>query len=710
MTILFYDDWDQHPRAIVDTSTTNTSFLRMSALYRDMGIKNHSFMLSLLNPELKDIDPFDNDPSIERMAMIAIEAKQNFWYFLRTCARVPGTASANSLMFKANRGNLALYWLFFNHIMTILIQIRQTGKSFSTGVLMSYLMNIRCVNTQINLITKDDVLRAATLTNLKSIDDEFPFYLKQRTRIDLANTEELTVKSLGNAYKAHLPNKSPKIALNLGRGLTSPIFHFDEAAFLFNIGISLPAALAAGTAARDMAKRHSEPFGTILTTTAGKKDDRDGKYIYHLVTESAVWSENFLDAKDINELESIIRHNSPTGKLRVNCTFNHRQLGYTDEWLKQAIEDANAIGEDADRDFFNVWTSGNVISPLPVDLADKIRASQKLDYRTEISSPYSYVTRWYLTEAEVAQKCTHLVMGLDTSDAAGGDDIAMVIRDIKTGALVAAGNYNETNLITFSEWLSSWFVKYDNLTLIIERRSTGAMIIDYLLLMLPAKNIDPFRRIYNKVVNDKEEYPDRFKDIQRPLYARHNELYVKYKKLFGFATSATGATSRNELYSTTLLNAAKYTGDRVYDVKTIDQLLSLVIRNGRVDHEEGGHDDLCVSWILSYWIIAQGKNLDYYGINSRDILLDNKLQTSTDPREHYNNTEQQRIRIDIERIVNQMQNERDEFILMRLENQLRSVANKLVLADNEVFSIDDLVRSIKERKRLSHVAQNYNRY
>lgn len=710
--ILYHDDWERYPDAIIDRTTSNVSFIRLAALYRDMGIKNHAFMLALHHPELVGQDPFDEDPSMERMLLMAKEAKENFWWFLRTCCRVPGQAGVDTQLFRANRGNIALYWLFFNHVMTILVQIRQTGKSFSTAVLMSYLLNIRCVNTQINLITKDDKLRSDSLDRLKKIDEEFPFFLRQRDKKDISNTEEMTVRRLGNSYKSHLPNKSPKVALNMGRGLTSPIFHIDEAAFIFNIEISLPAALAAGTAIRETARENGEPYGTILTTTAGKKDDKDGRYIYRLASEAASWTECFFDVKDEEDLEQTIRKNSPTGAYRVSCTFNHRQLGYTDKWLRQAIEDSVAQGEDADRDYFNRWTSGSQSSPWSPDVAEKIRNSQVPDGRIEISRPYSYTTRWYVTEHElqVLKHQSHLILGLDTSDAVGGDDIGLVVREIQTGAVVAVGHYNETNLITFAEWLTQWFVEFPQLTAIIERRSTGAMLIDYLLLMLPAKSIDPFERLFNQVVQQRDEFPERYAKLKRPLYSRTQDFYVGFKKLFGFATSHVGATSRSELFSTTLLQAARYTGEVVKDPMLIDQLLGLVIRNGRVDHEEGGHDDLVISWLLSGWLLFSGKHLDHYGMNSRCILSQVLRETPASIQSAIEQDEQKHLRQTIESLVSQLHNERDPFITMKLESQMRAVAQKLILQDHEVFSVDDLLKQLRERRRIHQITHPSSSY
>lgn len=698
--LLFRDQWrDEYPHAIVDMQTKNTSFIRYAALLKSMGVKNNLWPLILINTELQGIDPFDPNLSTEQIMMIAMEARENPMYFFREISRDPKGTPEEPIPFRANRGNMSLFWLFFNHITTILIQIRQTGKSFSTDTLMTYLLNVRCKKTEINLLTKDDTLRAANLERLKNIQSELPFYLKQKHRGDIGNTEELSIKSLGNRYRGHVPNKSPKMALNVGRGLTSPIFQIDEAAFLFNIAISLPAALAAGTAERDRARKLDEPFGTILTTTAGKKDDPDGAYVFDMVQNSAVWNEVFMDAIDNEDLQRIIRQNSPKGELRVNCTFNHRQLGFTDSWLKQAIEESNAKGDDADRDFGNVWTSGSQVSPLSTALLGIIRNSQMLDPYFEIASPYGYATRWFVPaqDIESTMNSDHHVMSIDSSDAAGGDDIAMSIRSIRTGGLVAAGTYNETNLITFSEWLVSWLVRFSKMTLIIERRSTGSSIIDYLLLILPTKGIDPFQRIYNKCVQEADEDPERYREICKPMYARGNDIYVKHKKTFGFATSAVGATSRTELYSTTLQNAAKLMGDKVKDKTTIDQILALVIRNGRVDHPPGGNDDHVMSWLLSAWLLSLGRNLQHYGINSKEVLIDNKVnQEINNPQALYERARQNYVRNQIESLVEELKRERDPYIVIRLESKLKSLASELTEENRRILSVDDLLIQLRE--------------
>ena len=699
--ILFKNDYVRYPNAIIDIECSNKSFIRLASVYREMGIKNNAFILVLLNPKLQGVDPFDPNLTIEQMAMVAVECRDNPFYFLRTCARAPGLGSNESRLVEANRGNIALFWCFFNHIMTILIQPRQTGKSFTVDVLVILLMNIICQNTQINLLTKDDTLRRINISRLKETSLEIPGFLQQNSKEDANNGEEITISRLKNTLLAHVPQSSPKRAYNMGRGLTSPIFIVDEPPFQPNISISLPAALAATGAAVDAAKKNGTPYGTILTTTAGKKDDRDGKFVYGIMTNSAVWTEKFFDTDNLEDLEKTIKHNSRTGVVRVNITLNHRQLGKTDAWLKEKIDESLQTGEDAARDYLCQWSSGSGSNPLPVHILDKIAKSVKPVEYSDISIPHGYITRWYIPEDEIHHRLSNskIVMGMDTSDASGGDDIAFVMTDVETLDVLCVLITNETNLITYSEWICSILVSYPNITAIIERRSTGGMILDYLLLMLPQHNVDPFKRLFNRVVNDYDEYPDRYREINLPMGRRSSDIYVKYKKTFGFATSATGYASRNELYSTTLQNAAKRSCEKIYDKSLIDQITGLINKNGRIDHDDGEHDDLVIAYLLGHWLLTHGKNLSHYGIDTSKVMT--RINTLTNEVRILDKDKamQQSIRDRIEELYDKLSTEPDDFVCLRLEHELKLLDKQIILENDEVYSMDSLIARAKEVKR-----------
>lgn len=716
MTILFLEDWKYNPGAIIDTETTNRSFVRLAALYRDMGIRNHSFLLALHDKSLQGVDPLDPNLSIEQLYAIGLECKSNFWYYIREIARVPGSGTISKHI-TANRGNIALYWLFLNHVTLSLIQPRQTGKSFGVDQLMAWILNIASTDTYIAMMTKDDTLRSRALNRLKDIIDEIPYYLRQKTRNDAANTEELTIKRLNNTYRGMLSNKSVKAAHKAARGLTAHIFHIDELAFIDNIGTVIPAAIPSVTAARALAEGKNEPYGIIYTTTAGKKDDEDGKYAYELIQGSAIWTEKFLDTKDNDDLESIVRLNSSEGKFRVNCTFNHRQLGYTDEWLKEQLELTRSTGEAADMDYFNIWSAGSQTSPFSAEQADKVRASQILDPYVEICKPYNYIVRWYIPLSQIEQRMStsHYILSLDTSDAIGNDDLAMVLQDIATGEVLAASNVNETNLLVYTEWISTWLIKYDNVTFIPERKSSGPTMIDILTVLLIQHDINPFKRIFNMVVQEKDTYPERFEEIDKRYSYDPVGIVNKYKKHFGWATSSGGITSRSELYSTTLINGVKTTHSTIRDSKLIDQMLSLVIKNNRVDHVTGKHDDLVIAFLLGHWLITQGRGLAYYGINTRDILKDNLvLREEQTSGSSYEYGRQMHIQKQVEDLLLQISEERDDNVVMKMEFRLKKLLNELNNQD-AIYAVDQLLQNIKDSKRMKRRLKdnnhsNYRRY
>ena len=90
--ILFLEDWQKYPTAIIDYETKNKSFVRQAAVYRLMGVQNHAFLLALINPRLQGVDPHDPNLTLEQQMEVAIECRINPWYFFREVARAPGMA------------------------------------------------------------------------------------------------------------------------------------------------------------------------------------------------------------------------------------------------------------------------------------------------------------------------------------------------------------------------------------------------------------------------------------------------------------------------------------------------------------------------------------------------------------------------------------------------------------------------------------------
>lgn len=700
--ILFKEDWAKYPGANIDLETKNTSWIRICKVFKAMGIENHLFPLALHNQELVGIDPYDPNLSNELKIAITLECKENPWYFFREVTRIPAKGSPDGIRISANRANISVWWLFFNHVTTLLLQPRQTGKTLTSNLLNAYILGLAGNNIEIHLLTKDDALRTKTVQDIKDVIEALPWYLQLKNRKDSYNTETITINALGNKYKTAVAQASIKDANNMARGHTIPVHHIDEFAFIKNIDISLPVLLATATQARPIAKQNKSFYGNLFTTTAGYLSSPEGMFAYNVYKECLPWTELLFDSLNEEDLHNKIKINSPSGKSQVLCEYNHRQLGYTDEWLRDTINTNMATGTKAETEYLNIWQEGNESSPISKELLKKINDSLIKDPIIDITE-YGYIIRWYVSQQEVDNKLENrqLVIGLDTSDAIGNDDIAMCIRDVMTGEVVGFGVYNETNLITFANWLVDFLIEYPNATLVPERKSSGVTIIDNLMLILPTKGEDPFTRIFNWVTNDADVNQEYNEVINTPLENRTDAMYNKYRKHFGYATSATGRNARDNLYGLCFNMAVKYTGMYARDNTLIKQLNGLIRKNDRIDHRPGEHDDAVISWILSLFFLTQAKNLHHYGINVRTILINvsNTLAEEQGGYEAINErNRQEEIAKKVDELIELARKEPNYVKAENLINRAKMLSTELTEDIKNRFNLETVLNEIKTNK------------
>lgn len=614
--ILFEEDWVKYPTAIVHHNTKNESWIRLAALYKTMGVRNCYFHLSLLQPELADVDPHSKNLSKEMKMKILIEIQFNPWYFFREIMRLP--AGNTPAPYRANRGGIALIWCFFAHIDTALIMPRQFGKSITADGIDLWLLAFGVRSTELFLFTKDADLRKRNVQRIKDIRNLLPPYLNPTVRKDLDNTEVVTCIARDNILRTSVGQPQKDRAINVGRGFTLPVIFVDEGPYIPNVHISLPALLAAGTTARDTAAANGEPYGNIFTTTAGKKDTKEGAFMYEMIHDGMYWTEKLLDAANQEDAWNIVSKNSKAAGRLVNITLSHRQLGKTDEWLRAAIATARSSKDDADRDFLNKWTSGTLSSPLSVQLNEAIAQSETDPVYVSMSND-KYQIRWYIPEDELESTLQNgqFIVGLDTSNAVGRDSNFMVIMDTVTMGVVGASTIAEANLHKYAIWLAKLLIRYPNFTLIPENKASGQAVIDTVSTVLTSVGICPFTRIYNRIVDNHLTMESEFKQLQVPLSKRSQDVYTTYKKYMGFQTTG---QSRHFLYDTVFQEAANSCGHMVRDKVLSDEIKGLVIKNGRIDHGEGGHDDGVIAWLLAHWMIRYSKNLSFYGIDVNKAL------------------------------------------------------------------------------------------
>jgi hypothetical protein len=245
-------------------------------------------------------------------------------------------------------------------------------------------------------------------------------------------------------------------------------------------------------------------------------------------------------------------------------------------------------------------------------------------------------------------------------------------------------------------------MKYQNSIMVIERKSSAIAIIDYMIQKLSSYGVNPYTRLYNTIFQNKQENEEDFYKIYKTK-GNNVELYTKYKAAIGFVTSGAGTTSRSMLYSATLINMAKYTAHCTYDAKTIRQISSLVIKNNRVDHPEGGHDDMVIGALLSYWFLINGKNIQYYGVDPQSVMKNNSIYL----KEKYSLDEdiideQDAIEIEEEfnELINELKKEKNDIISRQIEVKLRMLSNELSRY-NKAISVEQMLQDIQREKKYS---------
>lgn len=701
--ILFYEDWKKYPTAIIHSNTKNESFLRLSSLYKSLGLKNHAFLLALHNPDLKDVDPFSDNLTQAQQVAILKECFENPWYFFREIVRLP-MAGSTPVPLIANRGNIAYFWSFYNHLTSMLILPRQFGKSSANNSIMLQVLNFGGYNIKVILLTRGDDLRVKNIKEIKAMLDSLPSYLKIRTKKDSDNDMNITFNAMNNRLDVFVAQNDPESANKQGRGLTTPIIFVDEYAFYNYIDITIPAAFAAMTAARDAAIKNNSPWGIGITTTPGYVKSRSGAFAKKDYDKSCRFMETMYDIENQTALHEFVEKNTQGYKNKqLLIEFNHRQLGKTDDWLREAIALSKVEADRAEAEFLNKWSFGDISSPIDKQTILKLQDSMKNPEYIEIFKNNFAVNWYYDMDGMVDYEDKPFIIGMDTSEMSGKDDTTLVMRDISTGEVIGTGRYNDSNLLSFADFLADLLYRYPYSILVPEAKSTGVMIIDYLLKILPTMGLDPFRRIYNNVV-DQLHLNDNYYDIVRTkVNYRDDVIYDQYKKHFGFRTAGMGAKSRDLLYGQVFNSALKHTAHCANDKVLVSQLLSLQRKKGRIDHPDGGHDDLVISFLLTMWFLLFAKNKEYYGIEEEEVLISAKLRSISNEggeEKIVQRIEQTDIKNEIKHLITKAKYTKDKNAKQIIINKLTMLYNELEPNTDNIASIYELIENLKlEQKK-----------
>lgn len=682
--ILFDTDFPAQG-AVVHLSTKNVSFIRMSAVLREMGIRNNKFFLALHDQTLANIDPHNLTPeqnTLEMHLRIANECKINPWYFLREVVRVPAQGAENS-PYILNRANLALSWCFFSNIDVFLTMPRQVGKTIGSQSLVCWLMYISGLNVSFALFAKDSTLQQENVSRLKMIRDGLPSYLLYATTADTDNKEGVSYAQLGTRYRTFTAQSDRESAERQARGGTFAGLHWDEIAYYNNIELAYDGATTTSSEGKMQAHLAGIRCSNIITTTAGRLRSNSGKYAYKIKSECLPFNERIYD---MPSYESIIRL-MPARRM-FYLEYSYKQLGKSQEWFNErtAGKDPAVIATD----FLNQWLNDAGDSPLPKAVLDKL-ATASIE-PTIVTFEDSIMLRWYVDPNRLKEKAFYnkpLIIGMDVSDNIGRDSTTFVLTDPSDLSTVATFNCNTTNLTFVTRYIVKLLITFPRSVFIPERNRNGGMLLDTVIVMLRERGINPFKRIYNTVIQEYASTKDPV-DINN-IDPTHSTIRAH----FGFVTTKS-ATSRDMLYKSTLNMALKHNIARIYDSRIIEEICGLVVRNGRIDHAVEGHDDTLIAYLLTCYFIFYGKELHRYGIGPNEFLSRVADDGSeVDPLDKQRQREYRKQKRLLEDALSQTTS---EVMRTQYERQLADINSRIKpgVIDDEIISVAQLTAEARE--------------
>lgn len=572
-----------------------------------------------------------------------------------------------------------------------------------------------------HLITLKDDNRQQFVDAIKGIRNNIPAWMTNVTYRDKDAGNSLTYSAFGDEVKNKLTISVPQIgqeaARNVGRGLTIKSRFIDEPAYIKWMEEILNGAGPSTLTARENARRLNEPYATGFITTPASILTESGAYMYNILMESTEWRENYFDCYGETHLYDVLLKNSPkvTTAPSVGMVFNYLQLGKDRDWVKRTIDELKLSLSEAKIDLLLMWDDngkGKLFDDETRDALNEAKRGRKWSQQITDTSLYF---DWFITPEEHAEimsgkNSTYYLIGLDTSGAVGRDACTIVVRDIRDGSVAGVGRYQRAFLTEVGMVVQTLLMELPN-SLLIPERNYAHHMIDQLIQSLPAVGLDPFKKIYNRIFQDPVKYQAQYREIKARGFGNRNDaFYLKYKEFFGFNT---GAKSRETLYGF-LEEAVGLTGAVAHYTKLIDELTNLKLKNGRIDHEDGAHDDIVISWLLTYWFIKLGENKNEYGIppgislsNVTTLKLGGVNKELSDP------VQEKRVRFykqKIEEVSNMLMETDDPIIAARLETALDRLHQMIPNEMRKSITIDDIKRRAVEERNKRNLELKRNKF
>lgn len=611
---------------IYDFNTSNETAKYMQKVLASLGIANSFFHLLLFDRDLVGVDPYSEEVQQNPVLMKKImhEVKINPYYYFRELFRIK-SESGRYVKFRFDIGNLSSMFLHLQGFNTYKEQPRQTGKTVYDLAMLAYMFNFRCSNTEIGLYHFSDTDVKKSLKKIIEYMSSLPKYLQlfkvtyavdKTTGNEVAKESNNTAKSplsirnesLGNVITTKTCGQNKDTADRAGRGATQAIQYWDEVGFVAHIRTALGSAIPAFNTASLNAASGGNPYYISLTSTPPDASREHGLYLYNKFKINATHFEPYMFDKTYDELKMLMKTNGDTDFFFL--TYQYYELGFDESW---AITQRRLLDPtEYARDILLNWIRDYSHSPYKkVDL-DQIEAMVRKTKCELMTIEEFYQIKFYEyggMTPDVAReyfKDKPIIIGVDVSAGLGGNRDKSTMCGIcpETGEVIFTFRSNEANTRVFSNLLYK-VVKdfFHEAILVIERNSYGQGVIDNLSATDIERNLFYTNmtksQMANKVkANKKGNY----------MYGIFNQSEVR-ETLYG-------------MISTDIVSLKKRV---IKSIDIFEELSTVVLHNGRYDHEDGAHDDLLIAMLFAFYALLYDPNMEKnFNIKRPTLVSDNE--------------------------------------------------------------------------------------
>jgi hypothetical protein len=640
-------------RIYAQKTTKNKSFLDMHHYLKSIGIKNNEFMLTLIDPDLDGIDPYDPNLNGYYKQKILMECIRNYWYFLREVVRLPSNG-AKPVRFKLSRGNLALAFCQCLNLNVFFEMPRQQGKTIAGIIRFFYVYNFGTTNSKIAFLHKNMDGAKDNLQSLKDIRDLLPPYLIMKERVmpdgkvdrGKNNTNEILNPHNNNNIKVFASATNKAKAASLLRGKTLTMIWYDEYAFLpYNDTIYMNAAPAYKTAAMN-AKKNGAPFGILITTTPGFMTTAEGQEAYHTKEMATKFSESWYDLTYV-ELMNILEANTKSDFVYIK--FTYQQLGCSEQWFKEVCKLLKDSWTDIRREILLEWATGVENSPFKEEDLDAISGLLK----QPISEVYILGKYRFETYLQVDTMTYPALIGVDVSGGYKQDSSTITVVDSFSTKVLGCMNCNYISTLDLARCIE-FIVKnwMPNAIVNVERNGGfGSTVISKLIKMGLKRNL--YYEIKDVVVEEKQDGIHAYKQKMRT-------------KVYGLNSTK----AIRQLLIDILIERVENHKDKIISPIIYNELLGMEIkRNGKVEHSSSTHDDQVFSMLMALYMWYEGVNMaERFGMRKTSIKTDDEVDEQID---YYND--------DTVEIVDHF-NTKDE-----LDNEIEKDLNNAIVAGGQTM-------------------------